>query len=203
MLTASQPYTSLIFDGAVDITPMVSLPRSCIPFQWIDGTPSRIFRILTNPPLLDAPGNVLVSKMNGNRQLVGVELTNTDVFVLYRFSASVRMMDVRKIALKAKKSISNFRESTPHKHVFREDWWQEFTMEKSFGNNKVLRSYLENRKAVLNMAGISSVGARGFAKTYDLHPLDITWIAQISTGRLYTWLFETRRPTLPLATLGR
>lgn len=52
--------------------------------------------------MLCAPGNVVIVKIEGERQLSAVESIRDNVYALYRLSTQLRMKDVRKVAAQTK-----------------------------------------------------------------------------------------------------
>ncbi|KAI5839785.1 DNA replication regulator SLD3-domain-containing protein [Morchella snyderi] len=122
-----KPYSSSVFDPSVKLTPAVVIPRSYIPLQWLAGYPSRLFSIPTQIQALDIPGNVIIVKIDGERQLAAVEKVKDDVCTLSKLSTQLKMKDVRKTASLIKKS-----RQTPEKisedtdsmtEILSTDWW--------------------------------------------------------------------------------
>lgn len=58
-------------------------------------------------PALDIPGNVIIVKVEGERQLAAVEKVKDDVYTLYKLSTQLKMKDVRKTFAQVKKSRQN------------------------------------------------------------------------------------------------
>ncbi|RPA95308.1 hypothetical protein L873DRAFT_1698559 [Choiromyces venosus 120613-1] len=98
------PYSSSVFDSSLKLTPAVALPRSFIPLQWLAGTPSRLFSFANNLPVLEVPGNILVAKVDGERQLAAVEKVQDGVYVVFKLSTQLKMKDVRKTVALARKA---------------------------------------------------------------------------------------------------
>ena len=86
------------------LTPTVALPRSYIPLQWLAGSPSRLFSHPSNLPVLEVPGNVLVAKVDGERQLAAIEKIQDGVYTVSKLSTHLKMKDVRKTVALVKKS---------------------------------------------------------------------------------------------------
>ncbi|CAZ80264.1 unnamed protein product [Tuber melanosporum] len=98
------PYSSSVFDSSLKLTPAVALPRSFVPLQWLAGTPSRLFSFTSNLPVLGVPGNILVAKVDGERQLAAVEKVQDGVYAIFKLSTQLKMRDVRKTVALARKA---------------------------------------------------------------------------------------------------
>jgi len=93
-----------VFDSSLKLTPAVALPRSFIPLQWLAGTPSRLFSFASNLPVLEVPGNILVAKVDGERQLTAIEKVRDGVYAVFKLSTQLKMRDVRKTVALARKA---------------------------------------------------------------------------------------------------
>ena len=80
----------------------VVLLRYHVPINWLAGAPSRLFESPAELPPICAPGNVVIVKIEGERQLSAVEWVCDNVYALYRLSTQLRMKDVRKVAAQTK-----------------------------------------------------------------------------------------------------
>ncbi|KAF8534371.1 DNA replication regulator SLD3-domain-containing protein [Trichophaea hybrida] len=117
-----QPHISSSFDAATKISPSVVLPRSHIPIGWLAGAPSRIFDAPTDSPVLCVPGNVVIVKIEGERQLSAVEKIGGNVYALYRLSTQLRMKDIRKVASQTK-HLPNIDFGPGQYDIYEADWW--------------------------------------------------------------------------------
>lgn len=110
------------FDAATKISPSVVLPRSHVPIGWLAGAPSRIFDAPTDSPILCVPGNVVIVKIEGERQLSAVEKIGENVYALYRLSTQLRMKDIRKVA-SLTKHLPNVDFGSGQYDIHEADWW--------------------------------------------------------------------------------
>lgn len=104
----------------------MALPRSYIPLQWLTGYPSRLFSITTHLPVLDTPGNVLVVKVEGERQLAAVERIKDGVYTLYKLSTQLKMKDVRKTFAQVKRFCQNSESLSSvdfSSNMLGSEWW--------------------------------------------------------------------------------
>ncbi|KAI5788155.1 DNA replication regulator SLD3-domain-containing protein [Pyronema domesticum] len=92
-----QPHTPP-FDAPSRVTPTVVLPRSHIPISWLSGAPSRLFETPCDQPPLCSPGYMIISKLEGERQLSAIEMVQEGVYAIYKLSTLLRMKDIRKAA---------------------------------------------------------------------------------------------------------
>lgn len=76
---------------------------------------------------MDVPGNVIIVKIDGERQLAAVEKVKDDVCTLYKLSTQLKMKDVRKTASLIKKSRQNPEQISedidPMTEILSADWW--------------------------------------------------------------------------------
>lgn len=78
-------------------------------------------------PALDIPGNVIIVKVEGERQLAAVEKVKDGVYTLYKLSTQLKMKDVRKTFAQVKKSRQNSEslrgsvDFTPE--ILGSEWW--------------------------------------------------------------------------------
>lgn len=82
--------------------------------------------IPTHLPALDIPGNVIIVKVEGERQLAAVEKIKDSVYTLYKLSTQLKMKDVRKTFTQVKKSRQNPEsvrgvDFTPE--ILGSEWW--------------------------------------------------------------------------------
>jgi len=90
--------------------------------------PSRLFSAFI--PALDSPGNILITKTDGERQLSAVEKVSDGVFTLFKLSPLVKMKDVRRLALLARKAVSPDSEKVEvGKKCLEKDWWADLVMD--------------------------------------------------------------------------
>lgn len=85
--------------------------------------PSQLFS--AHIPALDTPGNILITKTDGERQLSAVERVSEGVFTLFKLSPLVKMKDVRRLAQQARKVISQTPECLGDcgQDILKKDWW--------------------------------------------------------------------------------
>ncbi|KAL7274803.1 hypothetical protein RUND412_002278 [Rhizina undulata] len=120
-------HSSSVFDSSVKITPTVVIARSYIPFAWLAGVPARLLSGTPSQfPALDIPMNVLIVKVEGERQLSALEKVKDGVYTLYKLSQQLKMKDVRKTVSVARKStaVCDILEAdeTPAARL-EQDWW--------------------------------------------------------------------------------
>ena len=107
--------------------------------------PSRLFSAFI--PALDSPGNILITKTDGERQLSAVEKVSDGVFTLFKLSPLVKMRDVRRLAQLAKKAMPLDPEKVePGKRCLEKDWWASLVMD-----NFTVGMGESNHTAVLSM----------------------------------------------------
>lgn len=116
-----QPHVSSLFDATIKVSPAVVLPRSKIPIQWLAGVPARLFEAQIEIPALSAPGNVVIVKVDGEKQLSAIEKAKDNCYVLYRLSNQLQMKDVRKTAAQTK-HLSSMDENNA-RYIYGDSWW--------------------------------------------------------------------------------
>ncbi|KAF8440142.1 DNA replication regulator SLD3-domain-containing protein [Terfezia claveryi] len=123
-----QPHLTSVFDTSLKITPAVLFPRKYIPLSWLTGVPSRLFSAVI--PALDSPGNILITKTDGERQLSAVEKVSDGVFTLFKLSPLVKLKDVRRLAQLARKAVSpDLEKVVLGKKCLEKDWWADLVMD--------------------------------------------------------------------------
>lgn len=90
--------------------------------------PSRLFSAVI--PALDSPGNILITKTDGERQLSAVEKVSDGVFTLFKLSPLVKLKDVRRLAQLARKAVSpDLEKVVLGKKCLEKDWWADLVMD--------------------------------------------------------------------------
>ena len=99
-----------------------------MPLNWLSGVPSRLFS--ANIPALDLPGNILIIKTDGERQLSAVERIADGMFTLCKLSAHVKMKEVRRMAQLAKKALPASSDCADiGKESFQKQWWESLAID--------------------------------------------------------------------------
>ncbi|KAI5819752.1 DNA replication regulator SLD3-domain-containing protein, partial [Pyronema omphalodes] len=114
-----QPHTPP-FDSSSRVTPTVILPHTHIPLSWLSGAPSRLFEIPPDKPPLCSPHHIIISKLEGERQLSAIEMLQDGVYAIYKLSTSLRMKDIRKAAADSRGCLGM---EVGGKLEGVEDWW--------------------------------------------------------------------------------
>ena len=142
-----KPHLSSVFDTSLKINPAVLFPRKQVPFNWLSGVPSRLFS--AHIPALDASGNILITKTDGERQLSAVERVSEGVFTLFKLSPLVKMRDVRRLAQQARKAVSQAPECKGgcRQDILKKDWWADLAQ----SNIRVGLLGSESQTVVLSM----------------------------------------------------